>query len=66
MTRKRWKKLMWALASKAAQNTGEKVSGEVYRFYRDHNFSQFNGLYSYAAAWDCLKELCDYIGMKTR
>ena len=63
MTRKRWKKLMWALLTKMCIDRGVKITGDMYKYYRDLRFTDFHGVKSYAEAWDPLLPIRNSYGM---
>lgn len=63
MTKKRWRKMMVALAVRIAEDNGTHVTGKILNFYRDKDITTLKGINSYAEAWKYMKPARDCVGM---
>ena len=63
MTKKRWRKLMVALACRIQEDNGKHIDGMTLRFYRDKDITTLKGISSYEEAWKYMKPARDCVGM---
>jgi hypothetical protein len=62
MTRKKFRKMMVALATKVYESQGLHISGDILEFYRDIDVRTMKAN-SYEEAWEMVKPLREAVGM---
>ncbi len=63
MTRKKWKKKMIALVCRVNEQTGNKITGAVLRYYRDATLKDMPAMHSYAESWAFMEPVRRCVGM---
>ena len=63
MTRKKWRKKMIAMVCRINEKTGNKITGETLRYYRDKTLKDMPAMHSYAESWALMDPVRRHVGM---